>query len=100
MLRSSACSNFPPDPDSLSRWLHSGSSNMAVIEVPMISGFRADVESLERVRNHINSHAHTFAKGLEIVHRPVRTQTHTHPLDIIVPRSGSAIARQAGRVVR
>ncbi|XP_061594140.1 C3 and PZP-like alpha-2-macroglobulin domain-containing protein 8 [Cololabis saira] len=31
------------------RWLHSGSSNMAVIEVPMISGFRADVESLERV---------------------------------------------------
>ncbi|XP_070764603.1 C3 and PZP-like alpha-2-macroglobulin domain-containing protein 8 [Enoplosus armatus] len=31
------------------RWLHSGSSNMAVIEVPMISGFRADVESLERL---------------------------------------------------
>lgn len=31
------------------RWLHSGSSNMAVMEVPMISGFRADVESLERV---------------------------------------------------
>uniref|UniRef100_A0A3P9L213 C3 and PZP like alpha-2-macroglobulin domain containing 8 n=1 Tax=Oryzias latipes TaxID=8090 RepID=A0A3P9L213_ORYLA len=31
------------------RWLHSGSSNMAVIEVPMISGFRADVESLERI---------------------------------------------------
>lgn len=31
------------------RWLHSGSSNMAVIEVPMISGFRADIESLERV---------------------------------------------------
>ncbi|KAK1897079.1 C3 and PZP-like alpha-2-macroglobulin domain containing protein 8 [Dissostichus eleginoides] len=30
------------------RWLHSGSSNMAVIEVPMISGFRADIESLER----------------------------------------------------
>ncbi|KAL6107852.1 cpamd8 [Pungitius sinensis] len=31
------------------RWLHSGSSNMAVIDVPMISGFRADVESLERL---------------------------------------------------
>uniref|UniRef100_H3DDC7 C3 and PZP like alpha-2-macroglobulin domain containing 8 n=1 Tax=Tetraodon nigroviridis TaxID=99883 RepID=H3DDC7_TETNG len=31
------------------RWLHSGSSNMAVIEVPMISGFRVDVESLERL---------------------------------------------------
>ncbi|XP_024134100.1 C3 and PZP-like alpha-2-macroglobulin domain-containing protein 8 isoform X2 [Oryzias melastigma] len=31
------------------RWLHSGSSNMAVIEVPMISGFRADIESLERI---------------------------------------------------
>ena len=42
-------------PDSLLRWLHSGSSNMAVIEVPMISGFRADVESLERVGNHMNT---------------------------------------------
>ncbi|KAM9761751.1 C3 and PZP-like alpha-2-macroglobulin domain-containing protein 8 isoform 1-T1 [Menidia menidia] len=31
------------------RWLYSGSSNMAVIEVPMISGFRANVESLERL---------------------------------------------------
>ncbi|XP_034035690.1 C3 and PZP-like alpha-2-macroglobulin domain-containing protein 8 [Thalassophryne amazonica] len=31
------------------RWLHSGSSNMAVIEVPMLSGFRADIESLERL---------------------------------------------------
>ncbi|KAK7889726.1 hypothetical protein WMY93_025286 [Mugilogobius chulae] len=31
------------------RWLHSGSSNMAVIEVPMLSGFIADVESLERL---------------------------------------------------
>ncbi|XP_072294012.1 C3 and PZP-like alpha-2-macroglobulin domain-containing protein 8 [Eucyclogobius newberryi] len=31
------------------RWLHSGSSNMAVVEVPMLSGFRADVESLERL---------------------------------------------------
>lgn len=44
------------NPNSLSRWLHSGSSNMAVIEVPMISGFRADVESLERVSNYINAH--------------------------------------------
>lgn len=32
------------------RWLHAGSSNMAVLEVPLLSGFRADVESLERVR--------------------------------------------------
>lgn len=32
------------------RWLHAGSSNMAVLEVPLLSGFRADIESLERVR--------------------------------------------------
>uniref|UniRef100_W5MEU5 C3 and PZP like alpha-2-macroglobulin domain containing 8 n=1 Tax=Lepisosteus oculatus TaxID=7918 RepID=W5MEU5_LEPOC len=32
-----------------SRWLHSGSSNMAVLEVPLLSGFRPDVESLEKV---------------------------------------------------
>ncbi|XP_065102652.1 C3 and PZP-like alpha-2-macroglobulin domain-containing protein 8 [Paramisgurnus dabryanus] len=31
------------------RWLHIGSSNMAVLEVPLLSGFRADVESLERL---------------------------------------------------
>ncbi|KAI7791344.1 C3 and PZP-like alpha-2-macroglobulin domain-containing protein 8 isoform X1 [Triplophysa rosa] len=31
------------------RWLHTGSSNMAVLEVPLLSGFRADVESLERL---------------------------------------------------
>ncbi|XP_056303565.1 C3 and PZP-like alpha-2-macroglobulin domain-containing protein 8 [Danio aesculapii] len=31
------------------RWLHVGSSNMAVLEVPLLSGFRADVESLERL---------------------------------------------------
>lgn len=54
--------HFPPDPDFLSRWLHSGSSNMAVIEVPMISGFRADVESLEKVRNHIKTLAQTLPK--------------------------------------
>nr|XP_026245668.1 C3 and PZP-like alpha-2-macroglobulin domain-containing protein 8 [Urocitellus parryii] len=31
------------------RWLHTGSSNMAVLEVPLLSGFRADVESLEQL---------------------------------------------------
>ncbi|KAI4583733.1 hypothetical protein MJG53_007012 [Ovis ammon polii x Ovis aries] len=31
------------------RWLHAGSSNMAVLEVPLLSGFRADVESLEQL---------------------------------------------------
>lgn len=35
---------------SIDRWLHAGSSNMAVLEVPLLSGFRADVESLEQVR--------------------------------------------------
>lgn len=34
----------------MGRWLHSGSSNMAVLEVPLFSGFRADIESLEQVR--------------------------------------------------
>lgn len=36
----------------IDRWLHAGSSNMAVLEVPLLSGFRADVESLEQVREH------------------------------------------------
>lgn len=31
------------------RWLHAGSSNMAVLEVPLLSGFRADTESLEQL---------------------------------------------------
>ncbi|XP_060089087.1 C3 and PZP-like alpha-2-macroglobulin domain-containing protein 8 [Heteronotia binoei] len=31
------------------RWLHSGSSNMAVLEVPLLSGFQADIESLEQL---------------------------------------------------
>ncbi|KAG8126756.1 putative C3 and PZP-like alpha-2-macroglobulin domain-containing protein [Naja naja] len=31
------------------RWLHTGSSNMAVLEVPLFSGFRADIESLEKL---------------------------------------------------
>ncbi|XP_067086562.1 C3 and PZP-like alpha-2-macroglobulin domain-containing protein 8 [Osmerus mordax] len=35
--------------EACARWLHSGSSNMAVMEVPLLSGFRADVESLERL---------------------------------------------------
>lgn len=34
----------------IGRWLHTGSSNMAVLEVPLLSGFRADIESLEQVR--------------------------------------------------
>ncbi|KAM6962537.1 C3 and PZP-like alpha-2-macroglobulin domain-containing protein 8 [Aplochiton taeniatus] len=35
--------------EACARWLHSGSSNMAVLDVPLLSGFRADVESLERL---------------------------------------------------
>ncbi|XP_075857344.1 C3 and PZP-like alpha-2-macroglobulin domain-containing protein 8 [Microcebus murinus] len=31
------------------RWLHAGSSNMAVLEVPLLSGFRVDTESLEQL---------------------------------------------------
>ncbi|XP_069505312.1 C3 and PZP-like alpha-2-macroglobulin domain-containing protein 8 isoform X2 [Ambystoma mexicanum] len=31
------------------RWLHSGSSNMVVLEVPLLSGFRPDIESLEQL---------------------------------------------------
>ncbi|XP_059552320.1 C3 and PZP-like alpha-2-macroglobulin domain-containing protein 8 [Myotis daubentonii] len=31
------------------RWLHAGSSNMAVLEVPLLSGLRADMESLEQL---------------------------------------------------
>ncbi|XP_042299772.1 C3 and PZP-like alpha-2-macroglobulin domain-containing protein 8 [Sceloporus undulatus] len=31
------------------RWLHSGSSNMAVLEVPLFSGFQPDIESLEQL---------------------------------------------------
>ncbi|OWK50653.1 C3 and PZP-like alpha-2-macroglobulin domain-containing protein 8 [Lonchura striata] len=35
--------------ETCTRWLHSGSSNMAVLEVPLFSGFRADIESLEQL---------------------------------------------------
>ncbi|XP_029905241.1 C3 and PZP-like alpha-2-macroglobulin domain-containing protein 8 [Myripristis murdjan] len=35
--------------EACTRWLHSGSSNMAVLEFPLLSGFRADIESLERL---------------------------------------------------
>ncbi|KAJ8419039.1 hypothetical protein AAFF_G00005380 [Aldrovandia affinis] len=35
--------------ETCTRWLHSGSSNMAVLDVPLLSGFRADVESLEKL---------------------------------------------------
>ncbi|KAG3279981.1 C3 and PZP like, alpha-2-macroglobulin domain containing 8, partial [Ictidomys tridecemlineatus] len=41
-------SSGPRPLPSLGRWLHTGSSNMAVLEVPLLSGFRADVESLEQ----------------------------------------------------
>lgn len=40
------------------RWLHSGSSNMAVLEVPLFSGFRADTESLEQVSSSSGSAGH------------------------------------------
>ena len=32
------------------RWLKDGSSNMAVLEFHLLTGFEADLESLERVR--------------------------------------------------
>ncbi|XP_072450564.1 C3 and PZP-like alpha-2-macroglobulin domain-containing protein 8 isoform X3 [Chiloscyllium punctatum] len=35
--------------EACARWLHSGSSNMAVLEVPLLSGFRADIEGLEQL---------------------------------------------------
>ncbi|XP_043910701.1 C3 and PZP-like alpha-2-macroglobulin domain-containing protein 8 [Protopterus annectens] len=35
--------------EACTRWLHSGSSNMAILEIPLLSGFRVDVESLEKV---------------------------------------------------
>ncbi|XP_072019893.1 LOW QUALITY PROTEIN: C3 and PZP-like alpha-2-macroglobulin domain-containing protein 8 [Amphiura filiformis] len=35
--------------ETCTRWLHAGSSNMAVVEVSLLSGFTAGVESLERV---------------------------------------------------
>ncbi|XP_066551233.1 C3 and PZP-like alpha-2-macroglobulin domain-containing protein 8 isoform X2 [Amia ocellicauda] len=35
--------------EACARWLHTGSSNMAVLDVPLLSGFRADVESLEKL---------------------------------------------------
>uniref|UniRef100_A0A8B9H8M1 C3 and PZP like alpha-2-macroglobulin domain containing 8 n=2 Tax=Astyanax mexicanus TaxID=7994 RepID=A0A8B9H8M1_ASTMX len=35
--------------EACTRWLHPGSSNMAVLEIPLLSGFRADVESLEKL---------------------------------------------------
>lgn len=37
------------------RWLHAGSSNMAVVEVELVSGFTADLESLEQLL--FNRHA-------------------------------------------
>lgn len=73
---------------------------MAVIEVPMISGFRADVESLERVRDHINTHAF-FVQDLEIIHPPEHAQIHKHLLAVVVVSpSDSQMALQAGQVLR
>lgn len=46
---------------------------MAVIEVPMISGFRADVESLERVIITLMS---TFYKGFVNVYHSEHTKTY------------------------
>eukprot|EP00069_Balaena_mysticetus_P019920 bmy_02576T0 len=40
---------YPVTLEVCTRWLHTGSSNMAVLEVPLLSGFRADVESLEQL---------------------------------------------------
>ena len=39
---------------------------MAVIEVPMISGFRADVESLERVMVTANNTCKLYSNGLDL----------------------------------
>lgn len=47
----------------MGRWLHSGSSNMAVLEVPLFSGFRADIESLEQVRCCNESARHDLGPG-------------------------------------
>ncbi|KAM4608160.1 C3 and PZP-like alpha-2-macroglobulin domain-containing protein 8 [Discoglossus pictus] len=35
--------------EACTRWLHSGSSNMAVLELALLSGFRVDIESLEQL---------------------------------------------------
>ncbi|XP_072260761.1 C3 and PZP-like alpha-2-macroglobulin domain-containing protein 8 isoform X3 [Pyxicephalus adspersus] len=35
--------------EACTRWLHSGASNMAVLELSLLSGFRADIESLEQL---------------------------------------------------
>ncbi|TKC50091.1 hypothetical protein EI555_001173, partial [Monodon monoceros] len=40
---------YPVTLEVCTRWLHTGSSNMAVLEVPLLSGFRADIESLEQL---------------------------------------------------
>ncbi|MGH0168414.1 UNVERIFIED_CONTAM: hypothetical protein FKN15_054850 [Acipenser sinensis] len=43
--------------EACARWLHAGSSNMAVLEVPLLSGFRADLESLEKSEDDPTSEA-------------------------------------------
>ncbi|CAH2293294.1 C3 and PZP-like alpha-2-macroglobulin domain-containing 8 [Pelobates cultripes] len=35
--------------EACTRWLHTGASNMAVLELSLLSGFRADIESLEQL---------------------------------------------------
>ncbi|XP_053558866.1 C3 and PZP-like alpha-2-macroglobulin domain-containing protein 8 [Bombina bombina] len=35
--------------EACTRWLYSGASNMAVLELSLLSGFRADIESLEQL---------------------------------------------------
>ncbi|XP_012664840.1 C3 and PZP-like alpha-2-macroglobulin domain-containing protein 8 [Otolemur garnettii] len=49
------------------RWLHVGSSNMAVLEVPLLSGFRVDTESLEQLL----LDKHTGMKRYEVAGRRV-----------------------------
>ncbi|XP_025771639.1 C3 and PZP-like alpha-2-macroglobulin domain-containing protein 8 [Puma concolor] len=49
------------------RWLHAGSSNMAVLDVPLLSGFRVDIESLEQLL----SDKHFTLKRYEVAGRRV-----------------------------
>uniref|UniRef100_A0A2K5D6R1 C3 and PZP like alpha-2-macroglobulin domain containing 8 n=1 Tax=Aotus nancymaae TaxID=37293 RepID=A0A2K5D6R1_AOTNA len=51
------------------RWLHPGSSNMAVLEVPLLSGFRADIESLEQVSKRSRGQRRSAVCGRKIPSR-------------------------------
>ncbi|XP_077993522.1 C3 and PZP-like alpha-2-macroglobulin domain-containing protein 8 [Glandiceps talaboti] len=41
--------NYKVTIEACTRWLHYGSSNMAVVEVALLTGFRPDIESLEKL---------------------------------------------------